>query len=595
MATHKLTRYARKRFRSRRRQVEHIGSAAEDQLEYNFLRKWGNLRSVWRFTLSWLMLIVLLIGLLVVQTRALNGYYKSLQPAPGGIYSEGIVGAYTNANPLYASGQVNDAVSKLIFASLFKHNDHNNLVGDLATDWQVDNVGTTYTVHLRKDISWHDGYPLTADDVVFTYRTIQNPDTQSPLAVSWQGVNVTAQGSHTVIFKLPNPLSSFPYSLTNGIIPKHILQHIPNGELRSADYNTAHPIGAGPFMLKTIDIFGNTPKTRQVEIALKPFDGYHGGKPKLSSFVLHTFSDNDQMTDAFRKRIIAAMAGSQELPSDLGKDEAVQQYSMPLTAANMVFFKTSSGVLHDPSVRQALVGGANPLQITRNLGYRAMPVREPLLQSQVGYNPAYQQLNFGAAKAADILNQNGWILQSDGIRAKNGQPLSFKLYAQNTPAYAQATKSLRDQWKKLGVDAQIYLQADIDLHSTVTFHNYDALLYGISIGVDPDVFVYWHSSQADVRSPARLNLSEYVSPVADASLEAGRTRTDAVLRSIKYQSFLQAWQQDAPALGLYQPRFLYITQNPVYGLTEHTLTTDTDRFNNVENWMIRQTLQQVIR
>jgi hypothetical protein len=104
--------------------------------------------------------------------------------------------------------------------------------------------------------------------------------------------------------------------------------------------------------------------------------------------------------------------------------------------------------------------------------------------------------------------------------------------------------------------------------------------------VDPDVFVYCDSSQTDPRS-ARLNLSDYQSSTADTSLEAGRTRLDPSLRIIKYKPFLQAWQTDAPALGLYQPRFLYVVHEKVYGLTEHTLNSDINRFDNVQNWMVR--------
>jgi peptide/nickel transport system substrate-binding protein len=118
-------------------------------------------------------------------------------------------------------------------------------------------------------------------------------------------------------------------------------------------------------------------------------------------------------------------------------------------------------------------------------------------------------------------------------------------------------------------------------------------LYGVSVGVDPDVYVYWHSSQADALSPVRLNLSEYKSSQADASLEAGRTRLDPALRTEKYKPFLQAWQADAPALGMYQPRFLYITHGQVFGLSQHAVNSDADRFTNVQNWEVRQARKTV--
>jgi ABC-type transport system substrate-binding protein len=164
----------------------------------------------------------------------------------------------------------------------------------------------------------------------------------------------------------------------------------------------------------------------------------------------------------------------------------------------------------------------------------------------------------------------------------------FSLSAANTPENRQVTHLLRDQWRRLGVDLQVQLQAPTDFQTTLTYHGYEAVLYGITIGTDPDVFVYWDSSQADIRSNNRLNFSEYKNATADSALESGRTRLDPQLRTLKYRPFLAAWQQDAPALGLYQPRSLYLTSGPVNGLNDHSITAPVDRFDNVWNWQIRQ-------
>jgi peptide/nickel transport system substrate-binding protein len=172
------------------------------------------------------------------------------------------------------------------------------------------------------------------------------------------------------------------------------------------------------------------------------------------------------------------------------------------------------------------------------------------------------------------------------MRSKNGQALAFHLYAEDTPENRRTAKLLSADWAKLGVNVTPVIQNLTDFQTTLEFHTYDALLYGISIGVDPDVYAYWDSSQADIRSNSRLNFSEYKSATADSALESGRTRLDTALRTVKYRAFLQAWQTDAPALGLYQPRFLYITRSQVYGLNEHTLNTDSDRYESISEWQI---------
>jgi len=261
---------------------------------------------------------------------------------------------------------------------------------------------------------------------------------------------------------------------------------------------------------------------------------------------------------------------------------------MPLTAAVMTFFKVSAGVLSDVKVRQALVRATDTNTIISELQYPTLPVRSPLLMGQLGYNPAYVQSMYNPAEAAALLEAQGWIKGKGGIRYKNGEPLSFSLYAQDNSEYAKVARLLQEQWRKVGVDMQVVLQPSADFQTTLAFHSYDALLYGISIGKDPDVLVYWDSKHADVRADNRLNFSEYRSGVADEALQSGRTRSDPALRTVKYQAFLQAWRDDAPAVGLYQPRFLYITRGPVHGLTEHALNSEVQRFSNVSNWMIRQ-------
>jgi peptide/nickel transport system substrate-binding protein len=578
----------RKDWRKRQKQVESFGQQAETLFEKDFFRRFDRLVKVRRFVLTWTLLVFLLIGSVVAETKGLSGYYQTLQPAPGGIFTEGIVGQYTNANPVYATSEVDQAVSHLIFAGLLTYNSQNRLVGNLADSWQADDNGQQYLVHLRPHLTWQDGRPLTAADVVFTFHVIQNPDAQSPFSASWQGVTITAVDSQTVLFTLPNPLASFPYSLTTGIIPQHLLNNVPMNEMRSVAFNTTSPIGAGPFALKQLQVTGDTPQTHEEQVALRPFTNYWAGDPKLDSFVIHAFGGAQPMQNSFNKGNINAMVGLDSTPTNLTHNGSVDIYQMPLTAANYVFFKTSEGVLSDAKVRQALIQDSNVSSIINQLDYPTMPVDEPLLRSQLGYNPSYRQAGYNPSAAAATLTADGWVPGKDGIRYKNGLPLTFNLFAQNTSEYTMVTNALSQAWHNLGVDMHVYLQSSTDLQPTLEAHSYDALLDAVSIGVDPDVYVYWDSTQADIRAAGRLNFSEYQSATADTSLEAGRTRTDPALRAIKYQPLLQAWQNDAPALGLYQPRFLYISRGQVFGLSEHMINTDVDRYDNVQNWEIRQ-------
>ncbi|HEX5447660.1 MAG TPA: hypothetical protein VFW90_00455, partial [Candidatus Saccharimonadales bacterium] len=161
--------------------------------------------------------------------------------------------------------------------------------------------------------------------------------------------------------------------------------------------------------------------------------------------------------------------------------------------------------------------------------------------------------------------------------------------AQNTANYTRVAQFLQQQWNRLGVKVNINYYSSDDLQASVIgSHNYDILLYGIDIGVDPDVFAYWDSSQISLSSQGHLNLSEYQSKAADEAVEAGRTRSDPAIRAVKYQAFLRQWTHDMPAVGLYQPNYLYITRGPVWGYERKADNTSSDRFYNVNMWEIRQ-------
>lgn len=577
----------RRRLRMRKLQVEELGQQAEQQLERNFFRRLERLAEVRRFIAAWLVLMVLLAGSVIAQMSGLRGLYQTPQPVAGGTYSEGILGSFTNANPLYATSSVDVAVSELLFAGLLTYDGRNNLVGDLAESYAIDERGTTYTVKLRPNLTWHDGQPLTAEDVVFTYQVIQNPDARSPLRASWQGITIQTVDPLTVAFTLPNQFSAFPYSLTNGIVPKHVLGNKSMASLRTVSFNTSEPVGSGPFKFKTLEVTGGTANDREERIGLDAFEGYHAGRPKLDRFVIYAFRDEARMIASFQEHTITAMAGLTKVPTTIEEDANSRAYSLPLTAQVMSFFRVTEGLLSDRTIRQALVRATDAPTIIKNLGYASLPVRQPLLQSQVGFNPAFSQAAFDLNAAKTMLEEQGWIVGADGVRQKDGKPLAFNLYAQDNSEYAEVAAQLQRQWRAAGIDVQVILQDSTDFQVTLSSHTYDALLYGITVGKDPDVYVYWDSKQADPRSESRLNFSEFRSATADAALQAGRTRSDATLRAVKYQPFLQAWRDEAPAVGLYQPRYLYITRSQVYGLAEHPINAETERFTNVHNWMTR--------
>lgn len=576
----------RRSFRMRRKQMTTFGDQTEQDFDKYFFRRLDRLVPVRRFVTAWIALLTIAIVAVGSQIFMLSSYYQQLRPAPGGTYVEGTVGDFTNANPLYATTLADKTVSKLVFASLLKYDSNNELTGDLARSWEVDERGEIYTVKLRERIFWHDGKPVTSADVAYTYEMIQHADAASPLQPSWQGVEVEAIDSKTVQFKLANPLVAFEHSLTNGIIPKHILKDVPAADLRSVPFNAANPVGSGPFKWKDVEIAGATPQDREVRVALTKFAEYHLGEPKLDGFTIRVFSEAEKMQDSFNNKELTAITGLRTHPSTLGGSPEFHYF--PQTAAMMTFFKTTEGVLKDKALRQALVQSVDTSRVKSVLQYPATRVDAPILRGQIGYDSSLVQLSNDQAAAERKLNEAKWIIGDDGVRSKDGVPLEFSLVAEKSPEAEKVTKELQSQWRDIGVKVNVMLQPTEEFRVTLSSHSYEALLRGVAIGPDPDVYVYWHSDQADIGTGSGLNFSEYNSKSADQALEAARTRIDPELRAEKLQPFLKAWRNDAPALGLYQPSSLYVTRGTVHELKVHEINDASDRFSNVHEWQIRR-------
>jgi peptide/nickel transport system substrate-binding protein len=574
----------RRQAKQRKQMVEDLGSNAGDSFDKMFARRIFRLTNVRRFVAGWLVLMLLFITISVLQTRSLANYYLHDQPVAGGSFSEGVLGLLTNSNPLFVSGMVDSSVSRLVFSGLFSYDEQNNLTEDLAESWTLSDRGKEYIVKLRPGLQWHDSNPLTADDVVFTFKTAQNADAKSPLFHAWKDITITKLDDLTVKFTLKAAFAPFINSLTTGLLPSHILSDIEPTQLRSATFNTNSPVGSGPFMWNELEIIDTGDiETRQQNIGLIPYEGYHRGAPKIDSYIVKTFNNIEDLQEAFNERRVDAILGLDQLPEEL--EGSVLVHESTLSAIKMAFFESKDGLLADKSIRTALVLSADRNGILGDLGYPVISSNSPFLRNSFAYRPGTVQAVKDVEKARETLDRAKWALGQDGTRAKGERKLEITLIGSNSYENNIISRQLQQAWADIGIDTEVILQEDQDLQISIKNRSYDVLLNSISLGVDPDVYAYWHSTQEDPRSAA-LNFSNYESDVADAALEAGRSRIDIALRSAKYKPFLEEWVEDSPALALYQPRFIYVTRSELYNYRPKELNRSADRLNNVHNWMV---------
>ncbi len=580
----------KRRIRIQRRRITDAGEQASNTIERHLIRRWRNLNDVWRHILAWWLLIIIASVGLFLQTGWLDAYYRKISYVPGGVYREGMLGEVTNINPIFASDEPDRAVSRLVFSGLLNFDNEGRLVNDLAQSVTADDKGTTYTAVLKPGVTWHDGRPLTAEDVAYTIRMIQHPDTRSPLNLSWQGVVVSIVDARTVKFELSSALTTFPQSLVVGIIPKHVLEGQAPERLRSQPFNAAKAVGSGPFKIDSITLRDPSEVTNR-RIVLNNNPAYYNGAPKLDQFVIDTYNNFDDILADYRAGRLTGMVVTsaeqlQEIKGNKQISEREKVSTVPLFTGLYVFLKTTDPLFSDVKVRQALVLGTNPATITAKFGEPVISVDSPLLKGQVGYDKNITQGHFNQARANQLLDEAGWKRNPDGIRAKDNRQLDINLTTQNNNDYPAIADDIKNQWAQLGVKVTIRSEAsDTIQQNIIAPHAYQALLYGISIGPDPDVYPYWHSKEASVN---RFNLAEYKSASADAALEAGRTRAIPAIRAVKYRPLLEAWRTDAPAIGLYQPLFIYVQAPNSFGFRTGRYVEAADRFSNVNEWMVRQ-------
>ena len=530
---------------------------------------------------------VLLLVIAVAFLFWMDAFYKHLTievPKTGGEYIEGIVGQPLYINPAISqTSEADSDLTQLIYSGLFKYNKDGNIVPDLAESYSISDDQKEYRVSLRKNVTWHDGKPLNAQDVFFTFNILQDASYKSPLHQSLQGINVSVVDDYTVVFSLKNPYVGFLNNLTVGILPKHIWENIAPEKFALAEYNL-HPIGSGPYAFS--DLQKNSDGTI-LTFKLVAFKNYYDGAPYISNITFNFYPDDDALITGYNKKEIMGMGS---LPPQNIKDikniksTNINQLVIPRYFA--VFLnQTKSLALADDNVRKALDLAVDRQEIIKNILYeKGIALRSPFFPQMNGYVDEGTQPDMEGAKK--ILDDAGWKLDKDeNIRKKSGTKLEFELVTIDWPQLTQTADMLKAQWEKLGVSVNIKVLTVSDLQQNyIRTREYDALLLGQEISFNPDLYLFFHSSQ---KSDPGLNLSLFDNKSADSLLESMRQETDQSKRIESYQKFQAILAQEVPAVFLYGPYYLYPTNTTVRGIDVQNINNPQQRFVDVNKWFVK--------
>lgn len=493
-------------------------------------------------------------------------------PAEGGSIVEGVVGSPRFVNPVLALSDTDRDMTALVFTGLLRADPETGLVLDIAKRYEISSDGTAYKFVLRDDAYFHDGHPVTADDVIFTIDLIQDPNLKSPKRADWDGVRVEKHNDRELTITLPKPFAPFLENATLGIVPKHIWEKLTVQEIPFSERNI-DAVGAGPFKIQRV--LKNS-EGIPTEYRLARYHGYTQGAPYLSSMTVRFFTRHDDLAQAWRN-------GTLDTVSSLSPE--AYNRTMPYTLARgtfprvfAVFFNQDRNpALRDAAARTALSFATDKEAVIQEalLGFGTA------IDSPVMYQPLLPTNT--EERVAETLTEGGWTWSEEsGQWTKGGVPFSFKLATANVPELRRAADALVQSWQRHGITVTVAVFEPGDLQQTIIRpREYDALLFGQAIGREPDLYAFWHSSQ---REDPGLNVALYANKRTDDLLSKARATTDAKERADLHTKIAKEIQADMPALFLYTPDFLYGVTEHVHGVALETVSTPSDRFGNIHRW-----------
>jgi len=455
-------------------------------------------------------------------------------------------------------GIYNILVNKVLYDTLIKYDSKDlHPVGNLAETWSVAPDGLSYTFNLRKNVKWHDGKPFTADDVAFTFGLWQNPDITYYLRGNVSNVTkAEAVDTYTAKITLKEPLVSLPVLLGYNMpmLPKHLLSGLTKEQLAKPTDFLNKPVGTGPFKFSK--------KQSGAFVQLDANADYWDGAPLLDSFVFKIVPDVDaQLAQARAGDLDLVILEPHQLQavkgaSNLVVDEAIQ--------VNHVYFEFNNTLpqFKDKVVRQALTYGLNRASIIKDLlGGTAELATGPISPVMSwAYNANVKQYPYDPDMGNKLLEDAGWKKGADGVRAKDGVRLAFKIQVDPNPTRQQIALLGKDNWAKLGVSAELEVMEynNILTRARAKPPTHEANPNWLITPPDPDLSTYYTSK-------AGGNTSEYSNPEVDKLLVEGRKTVDQTARAAIYKKMQELIAEDAPIIYLYYPRELRALSTRVQG------------------------------
>ncbi len=548
--------------------------------------------------LRWQVLIALLGMLLVGRLLAGKGTGVAVtsEPVPGGVYTEALIGAPRRFNPLLDfANPVDRDIDRLIFSGLTRFDALGRPVPDLA-NWIISDDELTYTFVLRADATWHDGRPVTSEDVLYTVGLMQDPSFPGPadVALLWHAVKVEAVNPQTVTFTLPEPFAPFLDYTAFGLLPAHLLAGVKAADLPAASFNQA-PVGAGPF--KFVNLLAHEGQVSGVLLSAAPT--YAGPKPLLNDVQFNFYPDFEAAFAAYQAGDVLGLSKVDEAHVDeVLREPQLAVYTTLRPEYSLVYLNLQSDDLpffKDKKVRQALLRSVNRAAIVADVLHgQAVVADSPVLPGSWAHNPNLPTIEYDPQAAASLLDSAGWVIPDGAApgtpgyeRQKEGVNLHFTLTTPDDPQHLAMAGLAQASWAQIGIGVDLNpvpSSAIRDQYLLPRPRTFQALLVDLNFAgtPDPDPYPLWHETQVE----SGQNYGGLSDRITSQLLEQARITTDLETRARLYFSFQSRFVDQVPALLLFYPVYNYAVDASVNGVQVGSLIEPSDRLNSLAQWSV---------
>ena len=520
------------------------------------------------------------------------------QAAPGGVYTEGLIGSMGRLNPMLDWNNPADRdINRLIFSGLMRFDSHGLPQPDLVDSWGSSADGTVYNFSIRANATWHDGQPVTSEDVIFTIELIKSSGSLFPQDIKdlWSQVLVKELNDKTLQIRLPEPFAPFLDYVTFGVMPKHLLETITADQLANAEFNLK-PIGTGPYKFERLMTSGG-----QISgVVLTVNDEYYLPRAYIEQIVFRYYPTSAFAFDAYEQ---GEVLGVSQLTNDVLEQALLEPnlsvYTSRLPQLGLVFLNNNNPsvpFLQNANVRRALLLATNRNVIASKIMQgQAIVADGPILPGSWAYYNEIEHLDYDPDLAASLLKEEGYVIPAGGgdIRAKDGQFLTFTLIHPDDALHTQIAQAIQSNWAMVGVKVDLQAATYESLvNDFLTPRNYQAALADLNTArtPDPDPYLFWHQSEAT----GGQNYSQWDNRTASEFLESARTATDFTERARLYRNFQVIFTKDMPSLPLYYPVYSYGVDLQVQGVQVAPMYDISDRLALISEWYLvtRRSLEQ---